>query len=82
MQNSISKYSTYNIVGGTLRVVIGVLTTPLLVRNLGIEEYGLWTLAYAVVGTFFLMEGGLSTAATVFVSEELQKKTPMVYLQR
>ena len=41
---------------------------------MGIEEYGLWTLASAVVVMVTLAEAGLSTATTVFVSQDLGKK--------
>jgi O-antigen/teichoic acid export membrane protein len=41
---------------------------------LGIEEYGLWTLAYAVVQVVNLAEAGLSVATTVFVSQDIVKE--------
>jgi len=47
-----------------------VATIPLLINLIGIEEYGLWALASAIVGVLGLMEGGLSVSTTVFASRD------------
>ncbi|WP_414585496.1 oligosaccharide flippase family protein [Scytonema sp. PCC 10023] len=69
--NSFLKNGFYNAVGGVVRIGLAVLTIPVLIRILGVEEYGLWTLASAVMSMVGLAEGGLSTATTVFVSKDL-----------
>jgi O-antigen/teichoic acid export membrane protein len=75
------KNGLYNVISSVIRGGIGIITIPLLIRSLGVEEYGLWTLAYALVGTVALMEGGLSTATTVFVSQDLSKEDNNELLQ-
>jgi len=59
---------------GAVRVGLALLTIPLLIRLMGVNEYGLWTLASAIVGLVALAEAGLSTATTVFVSQDLAKQ--------
>lgn len=71
MKNSLLKNSFYNTAGGVLKITLGIITIPLLIRQLGVEEYGLWTLASAVIGVVTLAEAGLSTATTVFVAQDL-----------
>jgi O-antigen/teichoic acid export membrane protein len=71
VKNSLLKNGFYNTVGGILRIGLGIITIPLLIRQLGVEEYGLWTLASAVIGVVTLAEAGLSTATTVFVAQDL-----------
>lgn len=61
----------YNVVGQTIRGAVGLLTIPFLIRFLGIREYGVWSLAYAVLGIMLLGEAGISVAAAVFLSGDL-----------
>ncbi|MDJ0733755.1 MAG: oligosaccharide flippase family protein [Nostocaceae cyanobacterium] len=74
MKNSLLKNGFYNSLAGLIRIGISILTIPVLIRTLGIEEYGLWTLASSVVVMVTLAEAGLSTATTVFVSQDLGRK--------
>ncbi|MBD2562671.1 MULTISPECIES: lipopolysaccharide biosynthesis protein [Nostoc] len=74
MKNSLLKNGFYNSITGLIKIGLGILIIPILIRLLGIEEYGLWTLASAVVVMVTLAEAGLSTATTVFVSQDLGKK--------
>jgi O-antigen/teichoic acid export membrane protein len=71
VKTSLFKNSFYNTAGGVLRIGLGIITIPLLIRQLGVEEYGLWTLASAVIGVVALAEAGLATATTVFVAQDL-----------
>jgi O-antigen/teichoic acid export membrane protein len=68
------KNGLYNTAAGAIRIGLGVLTIPALIRLIGVENYGLWTLAYAVVGMVTLAEAGLSVATTVFVSQDVGKE--------
>jgi Polysaccharide biosynthesis protein len=65
------KNGFYNAAAGAVRVGLAILTIPVLIRLMGVEEYGLWALASAIVGIVTLAEAGLSTATTVFVSQDL-----------
>jgi O-antigen/teichoic acid export membrane protein len=68
------KNGFYNTAAGAIRSGINVLTIPILIRALGVDEYGLWTLASTVINVVTLAEAGLSTATTMFVSQDLAKE--------
>jgi O-antigen/teichoic acid export membrane protein len=74
VKNSLLKNGFYNILAGAIRIGLFVLTIPILIRLMGIEAYGVWTLAYSVLGMVTLAEAGLSVATTVFVSQDLRKE--------
>ena len=70
----------YNLIGGVVRVFSITFTTPLLIRFMGLENYGLWALVSSVVGLVTLAEAGLSTGMIVTV----QRRMPLydTYLNR
>ncbi|MBD2353381.1 oligosaccharide flippase family protein [Tolypothrix sp. FACHB-123] len=74
MSNSLLKNGFYNAAAGVVRIGLAVLTIPILIRLIGVEEYGLWTLTSAVVAMVALAEAGLSTTTTVFVSQDLARE--------
>ncbi|MEQ9006624.1 MAG: oligosaccharide flippase family protein, partial [Ekhidna sp.] len=59
------------VLGATIRMGLSVLTIPLFIRLIGVEEYGLWTLASSTVRIVSLAEVGLSVSTTVFLSRDL-----------
>jgi len=63
--------SIYNTVGVAISFLLSLVTVPLLIRLMGINNYGLWTLVIAVIGIFGLAEAGLSVSTTVFLSRDL-----------
>ncbi|BAY12878.1 oligosaccharide flippase family protein [Calothrix sp. NIES-2098] len=74
MNDKLLKNGLYNAAAGAIRIGLAVLTIPVLIRLIGVEEYGLWTLASAVVTMVTLAEAGLSTTTTVFVSQDLSRE--------
>lgn len=68
---SVLRNGLYNVSGQAVRVVIGLLTIPLLVGFLGLGEYGAWSLAYAVLWLMTLGNGGLGVAAAAFLPKDL-----------
>lgn len=65
------KNGFYNVVGAVIRVGLTLLTIPLIIRLIGVEEYGLWTLVSTMIGIVGLAEAGLSVSTTVFLSRDL-----------
>jgi O-antigen/teichoic acid export membrane protein len=65
------KHGIYNAAAGAIRILLALCTVPILIRCLGLESYGLWALVSAILGLVTLAEGGLSTATTVFVAQDL-----------
>jgi O-antigen/teichoic acid export membrane protein len=67
----------YNIVGSLARLSIAFLSIPLLIRWIGVEEYGLWVLASTALGMVGIAEGGLSTSTTFFISRDIAAKNDL-----
>jgi len=63
----------YNVGGQTVRGAVGLLTIPFLIRLLGIREYGVWSLAYAILALVTMSEAGMSMAAAVFLSKDFAR---------
>jgi O-antigen/teichoic acid export membrane protein len=74
VKNSLLRNGFYNTLAGAIRIALGLVTIPILIRLIGVEEYGLWTLASSIVGVVALAEAGLATTTTVFVSQDLGKE--------
>ncbi len=59
----------WNLVANVLPLLAAVLAMPWLAQQLGIERFGLLTLAWVLIGYFGLFEFGLGRALTKFVAE-------------
>ncbi|QSV54946.1 MAG: oligosaccharide flippase family protein [Dolichospermum sp. UKL201] len=64
----------YNVIPGLFRAGLGFISVPILIRLMGLEEYGVWSLVSSVLSLIVLAEAGLPVSATVFVSQDLAKK--------
>jgi O-antigen/teichoic acid export membrane protein len=73
MTHQLIKHGLYNAVAGVMRIIMSILTVPLLIRFLGLETYGLWAFVSALLGMAALAEGGLSSTTTIFVTRDLAK---------
>ena len=73
MKSVLLKNGLYNALGSIIRIVLGIITIPALIRIIGIKEYGLWTLVSSIASVIILSEGGLATATTVFIAQDLSK---------
>lgn len=62
-----------NIVSNYLRFLVGMVLvfflTPFILAHLGMDLFGLWSLIFAVVGMFGLLDLGFATAAVKYVAE-------------
>ncbi len=62
-----------NIASNYLRVIVGIVVMffliPFTVAHLGADMFGLWSLIFAVVGLFGLLDLGFATAAMKYVAE-------------
>lgn len=52
------------------------LVTPLIVHSLGARMYGFWTLLGTFIGYYGLLDFGLSSAASRYISQALGKEEP------
>src|SRR5262249_38903987 len=63
----------YNMLGTGGRTLISIATVPILIRALGLQEYGLLTWVMASVGAMGLAASGLATSTTVFIAADSGK---------
>jgi O-antigen/teichoic acid export membrane protein len=63
-----------NTLASIIRMAVQILTIPILIKNIGIEEYGLWSLISAILAFGMLAEFGLSVTATTFIASSLAVK--------
>ena len=62
-----------NFMGRIIPLAIAVVTVPYIIRGLGVERFGILSLAWVILGYFSLFDLGLGRATTKFVAEQLGK---------
>lgn len=62
-----------NFIAQAVPLFVGLVTIPFIVRGLGIERFGLFSLALVVLGYFTIFDLGLGQATTKFVAETFGK---------
>ncbi|MGH9734146.1 MAG: flippase [Candidatus Acidiferrales bacterium] len=65
------KGSALNLLGQVLPMLVGIAVIPYLVHGLGVNGYGILSIAYLVLGYFSIFNLGLSRATVKFVAEHL-----------
>lgn len=60
-----------NLGGQVLPLIVGVVTIPYLVHGLGVNGYGILSIAYLVLGYFGVFNLGITRASSKFVAENL-----------
>ena len=65
---SLIKNSSWNIFGLALPLLMAIPVMGVLARSLGVERFGLFTIAYALMGYASVFDGGISRAVIRFVS--------------
>ncbi len=65
------KNTFWNILGQIVPLFVALLTIPMLVKGLGIERFGILTLAWTLISYFSLFDFGISRALTQFLAEKL-----------
>jgi O-antigen/teichoic acid export membrane protein len=76
--------SLWNFIGQGAPLVVGVVTIPLLIRELGLARFGLLTIAWALLGYFSIFDLGLGRALTKMVADRAYgidpgKLRPMIW---
>jgi len=64
----------WNLLGTGAPLLVAIISIPILIEGLGIERFGVLTLAWMVVGYFSLFDLGLGRALTKLVAEKLGKR--------
>ena len=69
----LARNTALNLVGRVVPLLVAILTVPYVIHHLGPDRYGLYSLAWIVVGYFALFNLGIGPATTKFVAEFLGK---------
>lgn len=69
--NNIKRKIIYNLIGTALPMVAGLLAIPALIKLLGVERFGILSIAWMLVGYFGLLDMGLGRSLTQKVSERI-----------
>lgn len=67
----LAKNSFFNLLGQILPMLVGVVTIPYIIKGLGVNGYGILSIAYMVLGYFSIFDLGLSRATVKFVAQNL-----------
>lgn len=70
-ERGVGRNTLWNLAGQTAPLLAAVFAIPVLISGLGIERFGVLTLAWMVIGYFSLFDLGLGRALTMLVSERL-----------
>jgi O-antigen/teichoic acid export membrane protein len=69
----LARNTLFNLIGQGLPLVVAIVTIPFIIHGLGVERFGLLSLAWVVLGYFAIFDLGLGRATTKFVAEALGK---------
>jgi len=78
---SLIKHSIYNLAGFVIPTLVAIPSLGILARTLGTESFGLFTLAFAVVGYASIFDAGLTRAVIREISifrEDLQERKNII----
>lgn len=67
----LARNTILNIMGRIVPLLVAVATMPYIIHHLGVDRFGLLSLAWMVVGYFALFDLGIGPATTKFVAELL-----------
>lgn len=68
--NTITNYLRFVVI-----IAVMLVITPLMLRSLGTDAYGLWALIFSVLGIFQLADFGFGTATLKFIAEAIGAKS-------
>ena len=73
-EDRVARNSFYSVVQFAVPTLLLLGVTPILIRHMGTEHYGLWMLATSALGLMSIAEFGLNTAIAKFIAEYMASK--------
>jgi O-antigen/teichoic acid export membrane protein len=67
----LARNTVWNLAGQVLPVVVALVSIPLIVRGIGVERFGVLSLAWIVIGYMSLFDLGIGRALTKLVADRL-----------
>jgi O-antigen/teichoic acid export membrane protein len=74
----LARNTVWNLIGQVVPMVVGLVTVPFIIRGMGVERFGVLSLAWIVVGYFSLFDLGIGRALTKLVADKLASKEEQV----
>lgn len=66
----------WNLIGSILPMLVGVVCIPFLLKNLGVEKFGVLTLIWTLIGYFNIFDFGIGRALTYSISNLKSESNP------
>jgi O-antigen/teichoic acid export membrane protein len=70
-RHSLLRNTGWNAVGMAIPIIAALVAIPPLIRGLGVEKFGIFAVAWVVMGYFALFDLGMGRATTKFAAEHL-----------
>jgi O-antigen/teichoic acid export membrane protein len=67
----LARNAVWNLIGQLLPMAVGVVAIPTLVRYLGVDRFGILSLAWIIIGYFSLFDLGMGRALTKLVADRI-----------
>jgi O-antigen/teichoic acid export membrane protein len=67
----LARNTIYSLVGQGLPLIVAIFSIPLLIKEIGVDRFGILTIAWIIIGYFSLFDLGLGRALTQLVAEKL-----------
>ncbi len=68
---SLKRNTIWNLLGAGVPFLLGIVTIPFLLKRIGIENFGILSLVWAMIGYFSLFDFGLGRALTQQIASKL-----------
>ena len=65
---SLRRNTTYNAMSSLVALVVGFFLAPIMLRHLGVDRFGFWSLIWAIAGSLALVDLRISAAVTRFAA--------------
>jgi O-antigen/teichoic acid export membrane protein len=69
----LARNTALNLIGQALPLLVAIATIPLVISGMGTERFGIFAMAFVVIGYLSMFNFGLGRTTTKFVSEALGK---------
>ena len=67
----LAKNTLYSLIGYAIPIFVAILSIPILINSLGIDGFGILSIAWMITGYFSLLDFGVGRALTKLISEKL-----------